>query len=222
MGTHHYEPSDLTARARIRDAALEQFAEKGIEGATMRGIASAAGVSLGLVQHHFGTKAGLRVACDELVIEVFNRRVLHLHEKGQLADANALGDLFAEGPLLMRYLSRAALEGSQTADEVFDHLAAGTREFLTSAWPERFPPGSDSADDAATMMTAMHMSTALLIEWISRRFGLTPEESLRSGRIPMAMLDVYSAMGEFADSDTGRGIRETVRTIRTAAPEEGT
>lgn len=115
MSNHHYEPSDLTARARIRDAALEQFAEKGINGATMRGIASVAGVSLGLVQHHFGTKAGLRLACDELVIEVFNRRLLHLHDKDQLANTNALGELFAESPLLLRYLSRAALDGSPTA-----------------------------------------------------------------------------------------------------------
>src|SRR5699024_5323512 len=110
MCADYYEPSDLTARARIRDAALEQFADKGIEGAKMRGIASAAGVSLGLVQHHFGTKAGLRLACDELVIEVFNRRVLYLHQKDQLANVNALAELFAESPLLLRYLSRAALD----------------------------------------------------------------------------------------------------------------
>ena len=39
---------DLTARARIRDAALRLFAERGTDGATIRDIAKAAGVSGGL------------------------------------------------------------------------------------------------------------------------------------------------------------------------------
>ena len=46
---------DLTARARIRDAALALFAERGTDGATIRDIAKAAGVSGGLVRHHFGS-----------------------------------------------------------------------------------------------------------------------------------------------------------------------
>jgi hypothetical protein len=38
-------PADLTARARIRDAALRLFGEQGFDQATIRGIAEAAGVS---------------------------------------------------------------------------------------------------------------------------------------------------------------------------------
>uniref|UniRef100_UPI0013D78043 TetR/AcrR family transcriptional regulator n=1 Tax=Fodinicola feengrottensis TaxID=435914 RepID=UPI0013D78043 len=51
---------DLTARARIRNAALRQFADKGVKGTTIRGVAEAAGVSPALVQHHFGSKEQLR------------------------------------------------------------------------------------------------------------------------------------------------------------------
>src|SRR5437868_1276310 len=61
---------DLTARSRIRDAALLQFAQHGVKGATFRGIAEAAGVSVGLVQHHFGSKDALRQACDAYVLDV--------------------------------------------------------------------------------------------------------------------------------------------------------
>jgi hypothetical protein len=42
------EPSSI---ARIRDAALTLFADHGIEAASLRTIAKAAGVSVGLVQH---------------------------------------------------------------------------------------------------------------------------------------------------------------------------
>ncbi|MFD0534725.1 TetR/AcrR family transcriptional regulator [Actinomadura luteofluorescens] len=62
-------PEDLTARAKIRDVALLQFAEHGMRGATFRGIAEAAGVSVGLVQHHFGSKEELREACDAYALD---------------------------------------------------------------------------------------------------------------------------------------------------------
>ncbi len=64
---------DLTARARIREAALSHFAEEGYERATVRGIARTAGVSPGLLRHHFGSKQELRQACDEYVAGVLRR-----------------------------------------------------------------------------------------------------------------------------------------------------
>src|SRR6195952_2112254 len=59
---------DLTAAARIRDAAIEQFGEHGFS-VGLRAIAAAAGVSAGLVIHHFGSKEGLRLACDDFIAE---------------------------------------------------------------------------------------------------------------------------------------------------------
>jgi AcrR family transcriptional regulator len=59
---------DLTATARIRDAAIAQFGEHGFD-VGLRVIAKAAGVSAALVIHHFGSKDGLRTACDEYVAE---------------------------------------------------------------------------------------------------------------------------------------------------------
>ncbi|HEV7421943.1 MAG TPA: TetR family transcriptional regulator [Mycobacterium sp.] len=60
---------DLTATARIRDAAIEQFGEHGF-GVGVRAIAKVAGVSPGLVIHHFGSKDGLRKACDDYIAEL--------------------------------------------------------------------------------------------------------------------------------------------------------
>src|SRR5262249_41433285 len=84
---------DLTARARIRDAALTLFAERGIEGATIRDIAKAAGVSSGLVRHHFGSKEGLRDACDSHALE----RLLAFKEEavleGHLGDTGFLATI---------------------------------------------------------------------------------------------------------------------------------
>ncbi len=61
--------ADRTAVARIRDAAIEQFGHRGF-GVGLRTIAEAAGVSAALVIHHFGSKEGLRQACDDHVLAV--------------------------------------------------------------------------------------------------------------------------------------------------------
>ncbi len=47
------------ARERILAAAAEEFAERGYDAATMRGIATRAGVDAALLHHYFGTKADL-------------------------------------------------------------------------------------------------------------------------------------------------------------------
>jgi AcrR family transcriptional regulator len=60
--------ADLTASARIRDAAIDQFAQHGFA-VGLRTIAEAAGVSAALVIHHFGSKEGLRKVCDDYVAE---------------------------------------------------------------------------------------------------------------------------------------------------------
>src|SRR5690606_9610340 len=59
---------DLTAQARIRDAAVRRFAIDGLA-APLRAIAADADVSPALILHHFGSREGLRAACDEYVIE---------------------------------------------------------------------------------------------------------------------------------------------------------
>ena len=47
------------SRARIIAAAVDDFGEKGYDGATIRSIAARAGVDSALVHHYFGTKADL-------------------------------------------------------------------------------------------------------------------------------------------------------------------
>jgi AcrR family transcriptional regulator len=52
-------PGTSSTRDEILEAARRQFAEHGYAGATMRGIATDAGVDAALVVHFFGSKAGL-------------------------------------------------------------------------------------------------------------------------------------------------------------------
>ncbi|MFJ9387288.1 TetR family transcriptional regulator [Nocardioides sp. NPDC101246] len=60
-------PADPTTRDRIRDAAVLRFARDGF-GASVRSIATDAGVSPALVIHHFGSKDELHAECDEQIL----------------------------------------------------------------------------------------------------------------------------------------------------------
>lgn len=63
--------STLDARDRLLEAALSGFAELGFHGATVRDIAQRAGVSQGLITHHFGDKERLWNLVGERVSEDF-------------------------------------------------------------------------------------------------------------------------------------------------------
>jgi AcrR family transcriptional regulator len=54
---------------RLRDAALALFADRGYAATTVRAIAERAGVTPGLVVHHYGTKEALRAAVDRHVLD---------------------------------------------------------------------------------------------------------------------------------------------------------
>ncbi|MQA07019.1 MAG: TetR family transcriptional regulator [Pseudonocardiaceae bacterium] len=49
-------PGSTNTREQILAAARNQFAEKGYDGATIRGIAAEAGVNAAMVHHYFGSK----------------------------------------------------------------------------------------------------------------------------------------------------------------------
>ncbi|MGY4710884.1 TetR/AcrR family transcriptional regulator [Mycolicibacterium sp. CBM1] len=118
---------DSSSEARIRDAALTKFASGGIAGTSMRAVAEAAGVSIGLVQHYFGTKAALVKAVDQFVLGTLNNALVDTAtaDAPDEALANAgkrLIELMAEAPVVIDYLVRALTEGGEMGTIVFDGL----------------------------------------------------------------------------------------------------
>ncbi|GAA2899861.1 TetR/AcrR family transcriptional regulator [Streptosporangium fragile] len=198
---------DLTARARIRDVALARFAEHGVKATRLQDIARDAGVSVGLVQHHFGTKDGLRDACDSYVMDVLVRRSA---DEAAKPEPGGLADLYDGSGLLARYLARALVDGSPAAEMFFRGAVRVTEEFLTGTWPDRFAPGSARARDAAAVMSAMHAGTIVLHTYLTRRMGVDVLAREHATAIGAAMADVYAAMGDFVRSDSGRSITEDI------------
>jgi TetR/AcrR family transcriptional regulator, regulator of cefoperazone and chloramphenicol sensitivity len=204
-------PEDLTTTARIRDAAMAQFADRGFKAATMKSIAEEAGVSVGLVQHHFGTKDGLREACNDAVLTVIRRRLELVNEiDTQVANPDFSAMLHEANPLTVRYLIRLLVEGAPEADVIYDELAAGTARFLSETRPDLFPTGSDAARYGGTIMVAMHLGTAVLEAQIRRGTGIEVFDPQGRARVGLVMLDIYSAMGDWVTSEIGRQARAAV------------
>jgi AcrR family transcriptional regulator len=211
---------DLTSRARIRDSALEQFALHGFDGATIRGIAEAAGVSPGLVQHHFRSKEALRRACDDAVLDLVRRKLAGTRD-GQISNPTFLAALYSTAPALIRYIARAVADGSTAGAELFDDMAAATEEFLTRTWPDRFPAGSTRLRDAATALVAQTAGMVVLHEQVARRIGLIAWDQIAAPQITLAQLDVYEALGEYVTSGVGERIRAAVEALQDGERSKG-
>jgi AcrR family transcriptional regulator len=213
-----FSSADLNARARIRHAALLEFGARGFAGATFKGIAARAGVSIGLVQHHFGTKENLRQVCDEAVIEVFRQQTTRGAATGEITQPDFIAGLFEASPPLLRYLARAAMDGGPAGAAVLDELAAGAEEFLSSRWPQRFPAGSARARDAAAVMCAMHTGVLMLHDQLARQMN-ADLDGADATRVGLAMVDVYAAVGEFVTSATGQQMTDTITQYRDTREE---
>jgi AcrR family transcriptional regulator len=121
--------ADLTGAARIRDAAIEQFGEHGF-GIGLRAIAQAAGVSAALVIHHFGSKDGLRKACEEYIAEEIR------NNKSEALKSNDPATWFAqmaeieEYASLMAYLVRSMQAGGDLANMLWRRMIDNAEEYM--------------------------------------------------------------------------------------------
>jgi AcrR family transcriptional regulator len=188
---------DLTARARIREAALEHFAEEGFDRATVRAIAQTAGVSPGLLRHHYGSKEALRAACDEYVLAMLHRvNTQLLEDPSAAATSRQMSQRFG------RYVARSLADGSPTAGPIFDEMTAITERWLARA--DRNRPDEPVVDRTirAALLTAMALGIPLLRHQVSRTLGTEMFSPEGDRLVALGLLDIYSHT--VIDDDTAR------------------
>jgi AcrR family transcriptional regulator len=121
--------ADLTAAARIRDAAIEQFGQHGF-GIGLRAIAEAAGVSAALVIHHFGSKDGLRKACDDYIAEeIRTSKSETLQSKDPATWFAQMAEIDSYAPL-MAYLVRSMQSGGELATMLWRRMIDNAEGYL--------------------------------------------------------------------------------------------
>jgi len=155
---------DLTTRARIRDAAIRVFGEQGF-GAGVRAVAATAGVSPGLVNHHFGSKQGLRAVCDDHVLAVIvteKREVLTAAGPARMLFSLSRIERYAP---LVAYLVRSFQAGGELAVSLFEHMVAGVESYLEDAVAQgRVRPSRDPRARARYLAMRSLGSTLLFLQ----------------------------------------------------------
>lgn len=116
---------------RIRDAAIARFGRDGF-GAGLRAVAADAGVTAGLVMHHFGSKAGLRRACDEYVLGVIRSEKMRASTSGSAAGMIAqLAEIDRFAPLAL-YALRGLQAGGELAVEFTEQMVRDAEDYLAA------------------------------------------------------------------------------------------
>src|ERR1700755_2915947 len=109
-------PEERSSIERIRNAALKSFATYGTSATSLRTVAEAAGVSVGLVQHHFTNKAGLIKAVDDHVMSVVVATIAQPIPPPPADSIVEMGSritwIMTEHPVIADYVGRALIDGS--------------------------------------------------------------------------------------------------------------
>jgi len=120
------------ASEAIVAAGIRSFATYGFEGASLRGIADGAGVTLRLIRTRFGGKDGLWLACAQSIAveaELIIERISHLSEQPERSISNRLSDIvhttaafFQINPHVRDFIFRALGENSDRAEFIVDRI----------------------------------------------------------------------------------------------------
>lgn len=120
---------DLTAAARIRDAAIDLFGREGF-GVSVRAIATAAGVSPGLVIHHFGSKEKLHRACDDYVAETVRASKSETIRSSDPATWLAQMAEIEQYAPMMAYLVRSMSSGGELAKMLWRNMIDNAEQYI--------------------------------------------------------------------------------------------
>ncbi|WP_166821357.1 TetR/AcrR family transcriptional regulator [Brevibacterium limosum] len=173
---------------RILSAAVAEFAEHGFTKTTIRGIAAAAEVSPGLVIHHFGSKEGLRTACDEHVFE----RIADSKAKNAEYATMAVQMMFDDPEMTtaVDYLVKSLLDPSAHGQRYFDHYVDLVESYITDGFAGyTFRQSEDTRGQAATI-AVMALAPAMLDQRLQTNLG-TENTTGTMTRLAPHLLDLY-------------------------------
>ncbi|QBE49228.1 TetR/AcrR family transcriptional regulator [Leucobacter triazinivorans] len=181
-------PAPPTAE-RIRDAAIAEFAAHGFTKSTVRAISTAAGVSPGLVIHHFGSKNGLRAACDDHVFEELTR------VKSEHANASPLfvaSRMFSDERTRTHvdYLLKSLLDPSAQGQRFFDHYVETIERVADEGFAGYTLRRAEDRRAQSTAIAMLALALPLLEPRIRHVLGTDDLESSMT-RLAPTLMDLY-------------------------------
>jgi AcrR family transcriptional regulator len=118
-------------RTRVLHAARDRFLHDGVDGASLRRIATDAGTSIGMVYYYFPTKDDLFLGVVEEVYQVVLADLLDALESGRTVEERLrglyrrIGAVTNEEQLVIRLVLREALVSSSRLDQIIERFQRG-------------------------------------------------------------------------------------------------
>ena len=201
---------DATTRSRIRDAAITLFARDGFVATSVRSIAEEAGVSAGLVIHHFGSKEKLRAECDAWIVAELMKNKGGVDEGNLSASMQVmLSDLDQYRPTL-DYLGRMLLDGSEAGDRLLDDLVKLTETMLEEGVANGVMQSTSDPYMRAVLVTLHGVMPIVLQRQFARMLGEPGLTATMIRRMTMASLEIYTH-GLYRDATMLDAAREALK-----------
>jgi AcrR family transcriptional regulator len=185
--------NDLTTKARIRDGAIDLFGRTGFAATTVRAIAAGVGVSPALLLHHFGSKEGLRQACDDHVLAWYAAAVAAIAEDDSAGTVIGMLDKRPEMMPLAGYVRRALIDGGPSAGRIFDAVVTDTEGYLQRSVAGGRIRRTDDEHGRALLMVVTSLGSHLLAEHLAPPG--TPADQLLaavSDRLMLPGIELYT------------------------------
>ena len=173
---------------RILTAAIQEFAEHGFAKTTIRSIASTAEVSPGLVIHHFGSKQGLRTACDDHVFDA----IIDTKSRNVEYASFAVQAMFEDPAMTtnLNYLMKSLLDPSEHGQRYFEHYIDLVESYIAHGFAGyTFRQSDDRRGQAATIAT-LALAPSLLEHRLQTSLG-TNDTAGTMTRLAPHLLDLY-------------------------------
>lgn len=196
------DESDLTTKARVRAAALALVGEQGLDATTIRQVAARAGVSVGLVQHHYKTKADL---ADDVRAWVLARLVAAAeavgiaHFDAARPELAGFDDLMSDNPKLAAYIRRILIEATPNAKRWFAEAVNRTTEQLREQRPDGLAEDPDELRTVAAMLLVITFGPVILGSALSDLLDCSAEEAQVRWRQTESRLPITGRLGVPAD-----------------------
>jgi AcrR family transcriptional regulator len=185
--TTTHPDKDLTAKARIRNAALELFAQRGHGATSLRTVASAAGVTVGLIVHHYGTKEARREAVELAIVDRFADAIASAPTEGSASEVvadrdRAVAEMLEASPAIVDYLRRALLDGGHERRDLVSRLTELTAQQVRELRQAGLASTNHAlADQVITIMVRQlgRLFLQPLVDRIADEFDESPDGAIR-------------------------------------------
>ncbi|HCG57189.1 MULTISPECIES: TetR/AcrR family transcriptional regulator [Brevibacterium] len=173
---------------RIRTAAISEFATHGFTKSTIRSIASAAGVSPGLVIHHFGSKEKLRTVCDNHVFDAIAEA-----QAANVEYSARVMQMFFNDPSMatnIDYLMKSLLDPREHGQRHFEHYIGLVEDYIAHGFAGyTFRQSEDIRGQAATIAT-LALAPSMLSHRLQTSLGTNGTAETMT-RLAPHLLDLY-------------------------------